>query len=208
MSSLLKAAAPAGKYRDDVISAAAHLVNAYAAAIGVQVADSEQAARFTLGIRGYLLDEIDLLLRANTAAAASAALAVTADQILNRTSRYREVLPFPTTGFFFPAPDFFSLPAGGQISVLSSGSGNGAVTANDAYANGPTGSTGFFFANSQTLSISVPAANAAQVTAELRADNTILITPKAGFTGVTWFEYVVRHPGGEQGAARVYVTVR
>jgi hypothetical protein len=207
MSDLLAAAAPPGRYRADVISAAAHLVDAYAAALGVQVADIQQAARYTLGIRGYLLEELDVLLRANSAAAAAAAQAVATGHILDRTVRYREALPFPA-GFFFPGPDFFSVAAGTQISVPSSGSGNGSVTANDFYANGPSGSIGFFIGSSQTLSVSVPAANAGQVGAELRADNTILITPKAGFTGVTYFDYVARHNTGDQATGRVYVTVR
>jgi hypothetical protein len=207
MSRFLASLDPAGRYRPDVISAAAHLVDAYSAAIGVQLADTDQAARFTLGIRGWLLDEVDLLLRANTAAAAAAASAVTSQQILDRTVRYRETLPFPAAGFFFPAPDFYSLAAGGQLVVPTQG--NFSTGANDFYANGPTGSIGFFPGTNETLSVSVPAANAGQVSAVLRGDGTILVTALGGFTGVTWFDYAVRHTdGGDQGAGRVYVTVR
>jgi hypothetical protein len=207
MSRFLASLVPSGRYREDVISAAAHLVNAYAAALGVQIADREQAARFTLGIRGYLLEEVDRLLQQNSAAAATAALAVNADQILQRTLRYREVLAFPA-GVYFPAPDFFSVPAGGQLSIAASGLNNGSLTANDFYANGLSGSTGFFPASGQVLSVSVPAANSAQLTAVLRTDGTVLATAAAGFTGVTYVDYLVRHSSGDQEAARVFVTVR
>ena len=208
MARFLRTLVPAGTYRDDVIEAAAHLVDAYAAAIGVQVADTEQAARFTLGIRGYLLEEVDLLLRANSAAAAAAALAVDTTQILARTARYRETLPFPAAGFFFPGPDFYALAAGGQIVVPGSGFGNGSLTTNDFYANGPNASIGFFPGTTQTISVSVPAANAGQVGADLRPDGTVLITALGGFTGVTYFDYAVRHQTGDQAAGRVYVMIR
>ncbi|WP_168355843.1 hypothetical protein [Sphingomonas gei] len=204
MSDLLTSAVPAGKYRADVLSAAAHLIGAYAAAIGVQIDTTTSATQFNLGLIGYLRTRLGELLEANTAEAAARALAVTAPQIIDQTAIFREALPLPTTGFFFPGPDFFVASAGAPLIITADGLDVSTLVSNDIYANGPTGSIGFFPASSSVLSVSVPSINSAELTAVL-ASGKVTVTALNGFKGYTYFDYAVRHPSGEEGAARVYV---
>lgn len=206
MTDLLTRNVAPGRYRPDVLSAAAHLIDAYASAIGVQVSDTATAAQFTLGLPGYLRLELVVLLNANSAEAASRAMAVTNQDILNATAVYREVLPFPTTGNFFPGPDFFAASASAPLTIIADTT-SGSLVSNDVYANGPTGSIGFFPSTSQVMSVSVPSANSAKV-ATVYLAGLVTVLPLNGFTGTTYFDYVVRHPSGEQGTGRVYVTFR
>jgi hypothetical protein len=208
MTNILTSAVPAGRYRADVLSAAAHLIDAYAAAIGVQIDTPASATQFNLGLTGYLRIRLAQLLAANTADAANEALAVTAPQIIAQTAVFREVLHFPTTGFFFPGPDFFVAPAGAPLVIIADGTvgpNSGSVIANDLYANGPTGSIGFFPSTSTVLSVAVPPANAAALSATL-ASGKITVTALNGFKGYSYFDYSVQHPSGETGTARVYVS--
>jgi hypothetical protein len=208
MTEVLTALVPAGRYRADVLSAAAHLIDAYAAAIGVQVADNASAARFSLGISGYLQPELAALLQANTPQAAAAVSAVTSQTILDRTAIFGDTVPFPTTGLFFPAPNFFVGASGTPLTIRSRWNGADSVLSNDLYANGPTGAIGFFSdPASEVVSISVPAARAGELTATLSAD-TITVNAAAGFRGTSYFDYRVRHPSGEEGIARIYVLFR
>jgi hypothetical protein len=207
MTDLLTSNVAPGRYRPDVLSAAAHLIDAYASAIGVQVSDTATAAQFTLGLPGYLRLELVSLLNANSADAASRAMAVTSQDILNETAVYREVLPFPTTGNFFPGPDFFVASASASLTITADDPTRGSLISNDVYANGPTGSIGFFPSTSQIMSVSVPSANSAKV-ATVYLAGLVNVFPLNGFTGTTYFDYVVRHPSGEQGTGRVYVSFR
>jgi hypothetical protein len=208
MSQLLQSLVPAARYRTDVVSAAAHLIDAYAAAIGVQVADTASAAQFTLGVPGYLQPELAALVQANTAEAAAAAQAVTVQTILNRTAPFRDTLPFPTTGFFYPTPNFFLAPSGTTLAIqCSNDPGKPSIASRDAYANGPTGSIGFFGSTAQVLSVSVSPANAARISAVLEG-GSIKVSPVAGTSGTSYFDYIVRRSTGDEGVGRVYVTFR
>jgi len=209
MTQMLTRATQPGRFRPDVLSAAAHLIDAYAAAIGVQVSDRAMAARYTLGATGYLRFAINRLLRANSPEAAAAAMTVTTSQIIDHIAIYQTSPAFTSTGHFFPGTDFLEAAAG-RPSVLrgdnrANPGSNGTLISNDLYANGPN--LGLFPATSEIQSVSVPAAVASQITVS-HADGRITVTPASGFTGMTYFDYVVRHPGGEQGTVRVYVDFR
>jgi hypothetical protein len=209
MSALLNSVAGT-RLRPEVISAAAHLIDAYAAAIPVQVADTTTAAQYTLGIFGYLRFELSALAQANTVAAANSALAVTSPQIISATQIYREYVPFPTSGRFFPAPNFFST-TGQSLSIRADLTGisgsTGSLMGNDLYANGTEAAIGFFPSSSTVLSVTVPASKSSQVSATL-AGGLVTVTALNAFRGTTYFDYAVRHPSGEQGTSRVYVNFR
>lgn len=203
---------PPPVYRPDVISAAAHLVNAYASTIGVRISNRQQAARFTLGIWGYLVPELTRLLRANDAATAVEILAVNNQQILDATARFSEQLPFDQNDNFFPAPDFYPIARGGVyiVPAVDAGSnGDGPLNSNDIHIEPDITSGGHFFpGTSQVTAVTVPQGNAGEVSAVLNGDGTVTIRPAAAFTGVTYFDYTVRHSRGDIKQGRVYVMVR
>lgn len=198
-------------FRPDVVDAAAHLVNAYAATIPVRIGSREQAARFMIGIKGYLIPEILQLLTDNSAEAANRALAVTSGTMLAQTERYTEQLPFDVNDSFFTSPDFYTLAAGSSklVDATDIGSnGDGPFTDNDIHLRPTVNGQGFFRGNSTVTSVTVPTVNSAQVTAVLNPDGTVLIRPAPGFVGVTWFDYTARHERGDIETGRVYVRVR
>lgn len=194
--------------RPDVQSAIAHLVDAYAAAVPLQISDADQAARYLVGVQGYLVPGIRALRRANTAAAATAALAVSSPQIAAAVERYAERIPATTTGFFFPGADHYEMAGNTTLRLpIVPGASTGHPLENDLFANGPTGAIGFFTAGSTITAVSVPASNVTQVSASLGPNSEIIITPAAGFTGLTYVDYTVSHPSGEVRSARIFVRV-
>jgi len=198
-------------YRPEVVSGAAHLINAYAALISTRVASRERAAQLKIGIKGYLIPEIKRLLRANSVAAANEALGVTTAQMETQIARYAEQLPFDPNDNFFPSPDFYSIAPGGSklVDATDVGSnGDGPFNSNDLHSEPRLNDGGHFFrGESQLTAVTVPAVNAAQIGATLNPDGTVLIRPATGFTGVTWFDYTVRHARGDVEQGRVYVRV-
>ena len=217
MSALLRSVNLAGVfplpvYSDKVISAAAHLVDAYCATIGIRIANRQQATRFMLGIRGYLIPELTRLLAANNDATADQVLAITNPQIVDATARYTEQLPFNVNANLFPMPDFYTIAQGGTYLVPSfdvGSNGNGPFKDNDLHLNpNPTDANHFFPGTSQVTAVSIPVINAAQVSAVLNADKTVTIRALPGFTGITYFDYTVTHSRGDVEQGRVYVRVR
>lgn len=197
--------------RPDVQSAIAHLINAYAAAVPVQITDADQSSRYLMGIIGYLAPQIRALRRTNSASAASAAMTVTSSQISAAIERYSDRIAVTTTGFFFPAPDHYEMLSNSTLRLVS-GASTGQILGhpleNDLNANGTTGAIGFFGAASTITSVTVPAINATQVAATLGPNDEITITSLNGFTGLTYVDYTVRHPAGESRNARIFVRVR
>lgn len=204
LTRLLTQSVATGRYRDDVLSAAAHLISTYASAIPTQVADPAVAAQFTLGIRGYLRLELDALLTANTAEAAVKALAVTIPEAAIRTDIFLQRVPFPTTGYFFPSPDFIAGTNGTPINIRANTDAPD-IGDNDYYLrDSPVGGMGV---GGEVLSANVPAANAAHISATLVGD-TIVVNALAGFRGTTYLDYRIRNSQGEEGIARIYVQFR
>jgi len=199
-------------YRDDVISAAAHIVNAYAAAIGVRIADRQTAARFQLGISGFLIPELDLLLAENTAEAAAVALSITTQQILDQTARFNEQLLFVSDANFFPQPDFYLIPSDGQLIVPADGRGSvgaGPFNDNDVAISVNANNGNFFIPGmSNVTGVDVPSINQTEISAVLNNDGTVTITPNNSFVGVTYFDYSVAHDIGENRTGRVYIIVK
>jgi len=183
--------------RETILQAVAHLINAYAAAMPVRLETPDDKARWLLGLSGYLVPTVALLVAADTDAAAQAALAVTTQTILDETARYVDHYTYNATGLFMPGPDFLTIAAGDTVAVpfatlrltdIQYGS-----IENGGVALGGT-----------LQSVAVPAVNSAQVAAT-RDGDTISVSVAAGFRGVTFFDYVTRSDAGEDRPARVYI---
>lgn len=206
LSALLSSRTSAQRYRPEVISAAAHLIDAYVAAIPVSATDAATRGRYMLGIQGYLQPAMERLVQANTVAAANEALAVTSPMIIDATARYTETLPFNTTGFLFPLTDFYALPTATTriIPAVDQGfNGDGPLTANDQFA---AADNPFAACGCTLTSLSIPTRNGAEISAILNADKSINFTAVNNFVGVTYFDYVIRHDAtGESQTGRVFV---
>ncbi len=160
-----------------MVSAAAHLVNAYAAAIGVRIAGRQQAGRFTLGIWGYMIPELTRLLKANDAATAAEVLAINSQQILDATARYAEQLPFDVNDNFFPAPDFFQIAKDGSVTIPAALTDAGRLNNNDVHVSPQASDGNHFYSGlniglSTITAITVPQANTGEVTITLNADGS------------------------------------
>lgn len=187
----------------ETLSAAAHIIDTYAAAMGVQVSDPAFIAQYVLGIRGYLQPELEALVRTNTPEAAAAAQSLTPETIRARIAVFMETVPANTSGFLFPGPDFFSTTSD-TISIRAGAGGLPDITVNDLYFRTQMEGSGIG-TGGQVISITVPASKTGQVAATLSA-GAITATAVGGFKGTTYFDYRVRIPAGEEATGRVYVT--
>lgn len=214
MSQILRASPyTRSTYTDEVISAAAHLVDAYCSSIGVRTSTPQQAARWQLGIWGYLIPELTRLLKANNSVVAAEILAVNNSQILDATQRYNEQIAVSASQGFFPQPDFYPIAVGGTylVPAVDEGSnGDGPLNSNDlALRSSATNGIGGGALATTVTAITVPAGNATQVSAILNADGTVRINALGTFSGVTYFDYTVRlNYTSETRQSRVYVIVR
>ena len=204
---------PQPAYSDEVISAAAHLVNAYCSALGVRIATREQAARWQLGIWGYLIPELTRLLKANNSTVAAEFAAVTNQQIIDATRRFTEQVSVSASDGLFQQADFYPIARGETylVPAFDEGSnGNGPLNSNDlALQSSATNGIGGGEPGTAITAVTVPPINAAEVSAVLNADKTVAITALGSFTGVTYFDYTVRlNYSGETRTGRVYVIVR
>jgi hypothetical protein len=149
------------------------------------------------------------LLRANSAAAASAISALTTTNILDATQRYAEQLPFDSNDNFFPVPDFFEMSQGSSILAPSQVSGASylALNANDLHASASDTGANFLPGISTVTSVEVPSANQGQIRAVLGSDGAVTITALGNYIGVTYFDYVVQHQRGDVKKGRVYVNI-
>jgi hypothetical protein len=209
MTSLFQSLAPYKPLSTTTLQAAAHLVDAYAAAIPLTITTAEQTARYTLGIQGFLIPEIDQLLEENSIVAANAALAVTTPEIIAATAMYENYLPFPTTGSYFVAPDFFTMPPSSQIVVPEAGTLKYYLfNTNDLYAYTDFGSGFASYGSIGPIAINIPAANASQIDVTPGPGPAYTIKSLNNFRGVTYFDYTIRHELGSTGTGRVYVRVK
>jgi len=195
-------------YRDDVVKAAAHLITAYSLAIGGKVGTSAEIGRYMLGIQGYLLPALLDLRRANSATAAAAAMTVTADTVFAATTTFLNTPPL-STGLVFPGPDFVRLAPGARVTVARgdpTADGTPPIVGNDAVfvPNNVIGAADKMVVES----VAVPASSANAVAVVLNTDQSLVIDAKPGFTGVAYFDYVVRYAATEAATGRVFVIVR
>jgi hypothetical protein len=200
MAGLLKCGGDASgaNLTDETYSAIAHLVDAYAAAIPVRLDDPAAVARWTLGIKGYLLPTIANLANDPNPTALAAALAINSQTILDETARYADHLATPSSGVFFAGPDFAATRTGTAVTVPAT-----AVRLNDLRYQATDGG---MVIDGVIQSVGVPSANASQLTASLN-NGDIDLTPAAGFRGATFAEYVTRGSDGANLTARIYLRV-
>jgi hypothetical protein len=188
--------------RPAVEEAIARLIGLYAVAIGVRPDDPRERGRWLLGIRGYLMPEVARIAADNNDASLAQVSQLATPDIALATQRYVDHYRYNPTGLFMPAPDLITMPAGTTRIIKTS-----LLTGNDLQFDGGSAGLGGLGPSSTLLSISVPAANQAEISVT-RSGDDITITPAAGFRGVTFFDYRARGEFAEELTARVYVRVR
>jgi len=194
-----------GKYRDDVIAAAAHLITLYSVAIGPIEADDDVAASYMLGIQGYLLRALWDLSSANTAEAATRVQAIGISEVYAAVAPFAEH-PALSSNSLFPEPDFFFVAPGGTATIpFYDPNSNGSVSlaSNDM--------TWFVESNKYPLSlvgVTVPSRFEPAIAVTPQTGGALVIQAKAGFNGVAWFDYEVKTPGGISASSRAYVIVK
>lgn len=200
-------------YRDDVLEAAAGLVQSFGLATRLIDTDATLAPRYSTAVMAALRPRLDDLAQQNSAAAAAAA-GVPANFLQDEAGRtFADQLPFPT-GKFVPVNDFFRMAAGTQFTVFKDNTpgytpgGSLAarpnMTGNDALWGG-----GLRYAPPATIrSVTVPAALANAIDAVLQSDGSVRVTGKPGFAGIAWYDYVTALDSGEVESGRVYLFIR
>lgn len=194
-----------GKYRDDVIAAAAHLITLYSVAIGPIQADDDVAASYMLGIQGYLLRVLWELSSANTAEAAARVQAIGISEIYAAVAPFAEH-PELSSNILFPQPDFFFVAPGGTATIPfydPDSNGSVALASNDV--------TSFVESDKYPLSlvgVTVPTRFGPAIAVTPQTGGALLIQAKAGFGGVAWFDYEIKTPGGISASSRAYVIVK
>jgi hypothetical protein len=193
------------KYRDDVIAAAAHLMTLYSVAIGPVEADEDVAASYMLGVQGYLLRVLWELSSANTAEAAARVQAMAMSDIYTAVAPFAEH-PVLSSNKLFPEPDFFFVAPGGVATIpFYDPFSNGSVSlaSNDV--------TWFVQPDGYPLSlvgVTIPSRFEPAIAVTPQTGGGLVIQAKAGFSGVAWFDYEVRTPGGISASSRAYVIVK
>lgn len=188
--------------RPAVEEAIAGLIGLYTVAIGVRPEEPRERGRWLLGIRGYLIPAVVHMAAANSDASLDEVSRLASPDIVQATQRYVDHYGYNPTGLFMPAPDFITMAAGSSRTIQAS-----LITGNDLQINGGASGLGGLGPSSTLLSISVPEANRSEVMVT-RSGDDIVITPAAGFRGVTWFDYLARGQLAEERMARVYIRVR
>jgi hypothetical protein len=193
--------------RSDVQSAIAHVVNVYAATVPLRIERDDQIAQFEMAIRGYLRPLLIELVDTNTAEAAAEALAINTQTIRDATERFAEGVAITQTGLFFIGPDYYVTAPGTMIELIdvrAMSQRNGHPLENDWTAD----DDGFrILAENSVTSVSVPSANASEVSASLGEDSRITTMPASGFSGVTFIDYTATNGRGEERPGRIFVRV-
>ncbi len=187
------------------IQAIAHLVNGYAAAIPLRLETSAEKARWLLGIAGYLKPMVAKVTSDLSDGTAQAILGITATTptIIAETSRYSEALRYNETGRFMASPDFIVLSNVTSLQIQSSDLiGNDILLSNEKF-----NTRGFDREGISIQAITVPAVNSSQLSVTESPSGRYTVTALNGYKGVSYFDYLVSAPNGEQRTTRVYVRV-
>lgn len=188
--------------RTQTLSAIAHLIDAYAAAIPVNLDTPEGQARWRLGIEGWLVPEIVQLSAAQSDAQDAAASAILTPTIIAETQIYAEYYRYNATGRFLTSPDFYVVDGGQSLTLPADDFDS--PTWNDFLIIDTDGGIG---PNQGVIqSVSVPAAYASRVTATVQS-GTISITATAGAPTAAYLDYVIMHPTAGSRTARLYVRI-
>jgi hypothetical protein len=202
---------------DQTYHAMAHLVSIYAQATTVIGSDPAQAARYMLGVEGYL-DEWIREVRANQGAPSYSARveALTPTDVAAGVAGF--TLPaFVSGGTFFAGPDFDFLTPGASGSrpnfnqnrlAPASAPATYGWAENDYTFNPTTLNFDNDYYVARIVSVSVPTAFSGKITASARGNTGLSYSALAGFTGTAYFDYVVDDGSGHQTTARFFVIVR
>lgn len=213
ISGMLTEAAGFGRYRADVLDAAAHLIVTFNSAASTDTSSLNAAATYTTSIQGFLQLELASLLQANSAGAAATVAAVTEQDIRNRTALFRSTtlgglvqnIPVNGKAYLYPSPDYFAT-TGSSVNI-DVGVGAHSILNNDLYADGAPGSIGFQRAAIQPKSFIVPPSNAMQITTS-GAGGTLTVQALSGFKGTSYVVYRVTHTSGEEAGGVIFVTFK
>ena len=191
-------------YRDDVIAAAAHLITLYSVAIGTVISDDDIAASYLLGIQGYLLPALGELSAANSEAAAAQVAALGISDVYQGVAAFADHPALSETQLL-PVVDFLFVPAGGSLTIPFAD-----PFGNNVPSLGTNDVTSFIEGGFplSLVSVAVPARFASAITVTQQPDQSVVIQPKPGFTGVAWFEYDERAAEGTRATGRAYVIVK
>lgn len=199
---------------DASYQAFAHLVSIYAQATTAINADPGQAARYTLGIEGFL----DYWIRQvrSKPTTAPTVLALTSADVAAAVSSFA-LPPFVSGGTFFAGPQFdFLSPgaSGGRANFDQSRLAPASVTPTYGWAeneftfNPATLNFDSDFYTARIVGVTVPSAFAGKITASASGDTSLVYAAAAGFTGTAYFDYVVSDGSGHQTTARFFLVVR
>lgn len=205
-------------YGDRTISettyaAMAHLIVIYADAATAIQSDPGQGTRYLLGLQSFFFDKMESL--RTDSGSATAVQALSASDIATALAAFADYPSFIQTGTLFAGPDFAFLAPGASGSrrrwdQSRDGSGQIRTTGyaeNDFTLNPSTLAFESVYTRGALISVTVPAANAAKISAGMQ-NSTITYHALPGFTGTTYFDYVISDDLGQQAAARFYVIVR
>lgn len=193
-------------------AAMAHLVTIYAdAAVAIQ-SDRSQGTRYLLGLQSFFFYRMENLRLEKLTPAEVQAL--TSLDIAAEVAAFAEYPTFTATGTLFAGPDFDFLAPGasgsrGRFDSARDGHGNRRTTGyaeNDFTFNSSTLSFDPIYRRGGLVSVTVPQANANQVSASIQG-TTIEYQALPGFTGTTYFDYVISDDLGQQATARFYIIV-
>lgn len=169
------------------IQAIAHLIDGYAAAMPQQLQGGSLGARWVLGVNGYLRPKIGQILNDSTDGTAQAVLAVTAISpvIVNETARYTANISYGTYQSYWPQPDFVTLTNVNSVSGTEV-----QLQRNDVvFSNVLVNSSGIDPANATFNAITVPTANATEISVVRNGSGGFTVTALNGFKGVSYFDY-------------------
>jgi hypothetical protein len=187
------------------IQAIAHLIDGYAAAIPVRLETSVDKARWLLGINGYLRPMVGRVVDDSTDNAAQAVLAIPAisSTILSETSRYADFYRYNDSGLYMPAPDFLFLDGVASLTFDEQ-----VMLRNDfLLSNEKLNTRGFDVSGGSIQSVTVPAANASELSVVPVLLGKYRVTALNGFKGVSYFDYRAKASNDEERTTRVYVRV-
>lgn len=198
---------------DAAYQAIAHLVAVYAEASQAVQADLGQGTRYMLGLQGFFLY---WAAQVRTVPSASATVqGFTAATVAAAVGTFADYPAFTATGTLFAGPDFdFLAPgaSGARERWDRSRNGSGQIRTpgyaeNDFTLNPDTLSFDTVYTRGGLVSVTVPPANAAQISATANGA-TIVYRALPGFVGVTYFDYTISDDRGQQATARFYIVVR
>ncbi|MBO9669970.1 MAG: hypothetical protein J7485_05590 [Sphingobium sp.] len=192
------------------VERAAHVLRLYLELIPERLATRAQSAQLQIGIFGYLFHKLDAIGVGNS----TDALSLTSSDVANAIARYSETLTYGQNARTYPFPDFYRLARGETFTADKVVTYKRAFTEevnrarlfayNDLYSDRV-----FTDSLATIAAVEVPSQNSSEISAVLNPDGSVTMKAGSNFSGVTYFDYISRHPEtGALARGRVYVTIQ